>query len=167
MCRTVCTAHGTFHDNRTEPVVFQAVFRPWEGGSRHQLLGGVPFPHGYPPAPSPGARRMNADPWSAFRLSPESEPTARARAGGFSVRATPRTCTRSSCQRSRRRRAKWAARRSNPRLRLFRPLLNRLSYRPREVVVRQCLLLPNGQLPFRSHRGQPTKKPDVVCDTGF
>ena len=36
----------------------------------------------------------------------------------------------------------WAGRRSNPRLRFFRPPLDRLSY-------------------------QPIKKPDVACDTGF
>jgi hypothetical protein len=38
------------------------------------------------------SRRMNADPRSAFRLSPLQEPTARARAGRFNVRATSRTC---------------------------------------------------------------------------
>ena len=32
-------------------MIFQAAFRPWEGGSRHQLLGSFPLPHGYPPAP--------------------------------------------------------------------------------------------------------------------
>ena len=91
-------------------MVFPAAFRPWEGGSRHQFLGGFPLPHGYPPASSPGARRMNADPWSAFRLSPLREPDARTRADRFNVRATSRTCTLSSCQRTLRRRAKWAAR---------------------------------------------------------
>ena len=42
-----------------------------------------------------------------------------------------------------RQRAQWAGRRSNPRLRLFRPLLDRLSYRPKR------------------------KKPDVAVTPGF
>ena len=36
---------------------------------------------------------MNADSWSAFRLSPLREPDARTRADRFSVRATSRTCS--------------------------------------------------------------------------
>ena len=36
---------------------------------------------------------MNADPRSAFRLSPLREPDARTRADRFSVRATSRTCS--------------------------------------------------------------------------
>jgi hypothetical protein len=48
---------------------------------------------------------------------------------------------------ARRQRAQWAGRRSNPRLRLFRPLLDRLSYRP------------------DYHRTR--KKPDVAVTPGF
>ena len=73
-CCTVMHRDGTFHDSRTESVVFQAVFRWWDSGSYPQLLGSFPLPHGYLPAPSPGARRMSADPRSAFRLSPFRKP---------------------------------------------------------------------------------------------
>jgi hypothetical protein len=73
-CTRLTTVFGTFHDSRTESVVFQAVFRWWGSGSRPQLLDSFPLPRGYLPAPSPGARRMNADPRSAFRLSPLREP---------------------------------------------------------------------------------------------
>jgi hypothetical protein len=44
-------------------------------------------------------------------------------------------------------RAQWAGRRSNPRLRLFRPLLDRLSYQPKLSL--------------------PTKKARCRCDTGL
>jgi len=55
LCRTVIsTVFGTFHDSRTESVVFQAAFRWWDSGSRPQLLGSFPLPRGYLPAPSPG-----------------------------------------------------------------------------------------------------------------
>lgn len=44
-------------------------------------------------------------------------------------------------------RAKWVGRRSNPRLRLFGPLLHRLSYRPELILA--------------------TKKARCRCDTGL
>src|SRR5262245_5774556 len=59
----------------------------------------------------------------------------------------PRTDRRTSRVAARHRRAQWAGRRSNPRLRLFRPLLDRLSYRP-ELI-------------------SPTKKARCRCDTGL
>ena len=123
---------GTFHDNRTKSVVFQAAFHWWDSGSRHQLLGGFPLPRGYPPASSPGSRRINADPWSAFRLSLLREPTARTGTNRFNVRATSRTMCCSNCQRSvcAYFQRKWAGRRSNPRLRCFKPPLDHLSYQP-------------------------------------
>ena len=55
----------------------------------------------------------------------------------------PLTDRRTSHAFTRRQRAQWAGRRSNPRLRLFRPLLDRLSYRPKR------------------------KKPDVAVTPGF
>ena len=55
----------------------------------------------------------------------------------------PLTDRRTSCVVVLRQRAQWAGRRSNPRLRLFRPLLDRLSYRPKR------------------------KKPDVAVTPGF
>src|SRR5262249_19780263 len=55
----------------------------------------------------------------------------------------PQTDRRTSRVFARHRRAQWAGRRSNPRLRLFRPLLVRLSYRPKR------------------------KKPDVAVTPGF
>ena len=85
--------HGTFHDSRTKSVILQAVFCWWDSSSRHELLDGFPLPRGYPPASSPGARRMNADPWSSLRLSPLRKPDARTRTDRFSVRATSRTCS--------------------------------------------------------------------------
>ena len=123
---------GTFHDNRTESVVFQAAFRLWVSGSCHQLLGGFPFPHGYPPASSP---RSTADERrSSVSLSSISskEPTAHTGANRFSVRATSRTMYWSNCERSvcAYFQRKWAGRRSNPRLRCFKPPLDHLSYQP-------------------------------------
>ena len=59
----------------------------------------------------------------------------------------PRTDRRTSRVIAYSQRAQWAGRRSNPRLRLFRPLLDRLSYRPE---------LPLG-----------TKKARCRCDTGL
>ena len=131
----MCTVNhriGTFHDSRTESVILQAVFCWWDSSSRHELLDGFPLPRGYPPASSPGARRMNADPWSAFRLSPLREPDARTRADRFSVRATSRTCSLVVLSKiaARTGSAKWARRRSRPirpgagrcpRLRCFKP----------------------------------------------
>ena len=133
LCWTVNHRHGTFHDSRTESVILQAVFCWWDSSSRHELLDGFPLPHGYPPASSPGARRMNADPWSAFRLSPLREPDARTRADRFNVRATSRTCSLIHLSKiaARTGSAEWARRRSNPRLRCFKPPLYRLSYQPR------------------------------------
>ena len=55
----------------------------------------------------------------------------------------PLTDRRTSRVFKRRQRAQWAGRRSNPRLRLFRPLLDRLSHRPKR------------------------KKPDVAVTPGF
>lgn len=65
----------------------------------------------------------------------------------FRVRATTRTC---SCFCRRVPFTQWTGRRSNPRLLLFRQVLDRLSYQSVIVVV-----LP-----------QRTKKPGVACDTG-
>ena len=148
----MCTVNhriGTFHDSRTESVILQAVFCWWDSSSRHELLDGFPHPHGYPPASSPGARRMNADPWSAFRLSPLREPDARTRADRFSVRATSRTCLLIHLSKiaARTVSAEWARRRSNPRLRCFKPPLYRLSYQPRMGIGHE-------------------KRPDVARDTG-
>ena len=56
-----------------------------------ELLGGVPLPHGYPPAPSPGPRRMNAVSRSAFRLSPLAGADRPCPANRFNVRTTSRT----------------------------------------------------------------------------
>ena len=104
-------------------MILQAVFCWWDSSSRHELLDGFPLPHGYPPAPSPGARRMNADPRSAFRLSPLREPDARTRADRFNVRATSRTCSLVVLSKiaAHTGSAEWAGRRSNPRLRCFKP----------------------------------------------
>jgi hypothetical protein len=58
---------------------------------------------------------MNADPWSAFRLSPLREPDARTRADRFNVRATSRTCLLILLSKiaARTVSAEWATRRSS------------------------------------------------------
>ena len=151
VCRTLMQRDGTFHDSRTESVVFQAALRRWDSDSCHQLLGGVPFPHGYPPASSLGlAADERRFPVSLPSISSEEEPTARTRADRFNVRATSRTLCYPNCQRSvcAYFQRKWAGRRSNPRLRCFKPPLDRLSYQPMLVVL--------------GHE----KRPDVADDIG-
>lgn len=91
----------TFHDNRTKSVVFRAVFRRWADGSGLQFPGDFPHPRGYSPAQSPGAQRINADPRSAFRLSPQAEPAARIVQAGFaSGRGHGRVWCDANCQRT-------------------------------------------------------------------
>ncbi len=79
-----------------------------------------------------GWRRMNAASQTAFRLSLLREPNAHTGADRFNVRATSRTMCCSNCQRSvcAYFQRKWAGRRSNPRLRCFKPPLDHLSYQP-------------------------------------
>jgi len=75
---------------------------------------------------------MNAASQTAFRLSLLREPNAHTGADRFNVRATSRTMCCSNCQRSvcAYFQRKWAGRRSNPRLRCFKPPLDHLSYQP-------------------------------------
>lgn len=76
-----------------------------------QLLGGLPFPHGYPPASSPRASdERTPGPRTAFRLSLSREPTAHARQVGLESGRHHGLDSLFKDQRARR--AHWLARRS-------------------------------------------------------
>ena len=63
--------------------------------------------------------------------------------------------------------AKWAGRRSNPRLRIFSPPLHPLSYQPANLAPARLTSPPTCTWFFRTNSGHAKQKPDVACDTGF
>ena len=126
---------GTFHDSHTNPWSFR---QHSAGGPATHAFSYLTASRTHAVTCRPhrwGLRRMNAASQTAFRLSPLRESAARSRANRFNVRTTSRTMYWSNCQRSvcAYFQRKWAGRRSNPRLRFFRPPLDRLSYQPISV----------------------------------
>ena len=144
---------GTFHDSHTNPWSFR---QHSAGGPATHAFSYLTASRTHAVTCRPhrwGLRRMNAASQTAFRLSPLREWAARSRANRFNVRTTSRTMYWSNCQRSvcAYFQRKWAGRRSNPRLRFFRPPLDRLSYQP----ILRCWVCPTGK----------RKKARCLCDT--